>query len=84
MATVLTIDPDGTRFAINGEPVFLLGAIEGGAAGWCFHNGDNRARDDGRPRRSFDMSDGEGRLFDQLDAEERALLERVGEVARGQ
>jgi endo-1,4-beta-mannosidase len=52
-----------------------LGARAGGAAGWCFHNGDERARADGRPRRSFDLRD--GRLFDQLDAEERAALNRL-------
>lgn len=61
----------------------LRAAIEGGAAGWCFHNGDNQARADGRPRRSFDMSDDEGRLFDQLDDEERTFLDRVGEVIGG-
>ena len=61
----------------------LRGAIESGAAGWCFHNGDAQGRDDGRPRRSFDMSDDEGRLFDQLDDEERRSIERIGEEARG-
>lgn len=55
----------------------LEGARRGGAAGWCFHNGDNRNREDGRPRRSFDMRPTEGRLFDQLDAEERAFLAHV-------
>src|SRR5262245_3425208 len=35
-----------------------------GAAGWCFHNGDERAEPDGQPRRSFDLR--EKRLFDQL------------------
>jgi hypothetical protein len=33
----------------------LQGARAGGAAGWCFHNGDQRAQPDGRPRRSFDL-----------------------------
>jgi endo-1,4-beta-mannosidase len=51
----------------------LEGARQGGAAGWCFHNGDQRARKDGRPRRSFDLR--EGRLFEQLDDVERAFLE---------
>ncbi|HUW60842.1 MAG TPA: hypothetical protein VMZ06_07520 [Candidatus Bathyarchaeia archaeon] len=48
----------------------LEGARDGGAAGWCFHNGATRSANDGRPRRSFDMRRGEGRLFAQLDAEE--------------
>jgi len=50
----------------------LNGAREAGAAGWCFHNGDERALPDGRPRRSFDLRD--KRLFDQLDAEEQKFL----------
>ena len=45
-----------------------LNAKTSGAAGWCFHNGDERNKSDGRPRRSFDMQ--ELRLFDQLDEEE--------------
>ena len=52
----------------------LRGAREGGAAGWCFHNGASRGSADKRPRRSFDMRPAEGRLFSQLDAEERAFL----------
>ena len=55
----------------------LDAAIAGGAAGWCFHNGDQKDRPEGRPRRSFDLRD--GALFDQLDAEERALC---AELAR--
>ncbi len=50
----------------------LKGAREGGAAGWCFHNGDERLRPDGKPRRSFDLR--EKRLFDQLDEEEKKFL----------
>jgi hypothetical protein len=50
----------------------LKGARESGAAGWCFHNGDERARPDGRPRRSFDLR--EKGLFEQLDEEERGFL----------
>jgi hypothetical protein len=50
----------------------LKGARAGDAAGWCLHNGDVRQRADGRPRRSFDLR--EGRLFDQLDAEEMKFL----------
>lgn len=55
----------------------LRGAREGGAAGWCFHNGASRDSADGRPRRSFDMRPREGRLFSQLDAEEREFLEQL-------
>ena len=54
----------------------LEGAIEGGAAGWCFHNGDNRWGRDAQPRRSFDMR--QRRLFEQLDSVE---LEAVKEMA---
>jgi hypothetical protein len=54
----------------------LRGAIQGGAAGWCFHNGDNRFGIDSRPRRSFDMRN--RRLFDQLDPVEREALKRLG------
>lgn len=50
-----------------------LGALRGGAAGWCLHNGDQRHAPDGRPRRSFDMR--KQRLFDQLDDVERRALE---------
>ena len=50
----------------------LRGARAGGAAGWCWHNGDARGRPDGEPRRSFDLR--ARRLFDQLDDEERALV----------
>jgi len=53
-------------------------AKENGAAGWCFHNGDNRSAADGRPRRSFDLRD--RRLFDALDEEERKAVEELGKV----
>ena len=58
------------------------GARAGGAAGWCLHNGDTRAASDGRPRRSFDLR--EGLLFEQLDAEERAVVERLSVQNRGE
>jgi hypothetical protein len=58
----------------------LLGARSGGAAGWCFHNGDQRGQPDRRPRRSFDL--GEHRLFDQLDGEEKRALEELRQAAR--
>lgn len=53
-------------------------AREGGAAGWCLHNGDQRDQPDERPRRSFDLR--EKRLFEQLDEEERKVVEAI---ARG-
>lgn len=53
----------------------LKGAIAGGAGGWCFHNGSERGAADEQPRRSFDLS--RKRLFDQLDAVERDVLERL-------
>ena len=46
------------------------GAVEGGAAGWCLHNGGQQGSPGEKPRRSFDMSD--ARLFDQLDPVELA------------
>ena len=46
-----------------------------GAAGWCLHNGDQRDRPDHRPRRSFDLR--EKRLFCQLDAEEKKVLDYI-------
>lgn len=55
----------------------LKNAKQGGAAGWCLHNGDTRNEKDGRPRRSFDMHESEGRLFDQLDAEEKAVIKQA-------
>lgn len=71
---------------LEGEPraddflTDLRGALAGGAAGWCLHNGHQSDRPDGRPRRSFDMSRSEGRLLEQLDGEERQVLERAGVV----
>jgi hypothetical protein len=53
-------------------------AREGGAAGWCFHNGDEREAREGQPARSFDLRT--RRLFDQLDAEERKALEEIGRL----
>jgi len=60
----------------------LKNTVRGGAAGWCFHNGDVRQRSDGRPRRSFDMRESEGSLFEQLDAEERTVVEQAASVVR--
>jgi hypothetical protein len=58
--------------------VDLRGAIDGGAAGWCFHNGAARdASEDGR-RRCFDLRRKD--LFDQLDAEERKFVDKVADI----
>jgi len=53
----------------------LEGARKGGAAGWCFHNGDERSKKNGQPRRSFDLR--ERGLFSQLDPVEQAFLQRI-------
>jgi hypothetical protein len=59
----------------------LRGALSGGAAGWCFHNGPQRGAPENRPRRSFDLRD--QRLFDQLDDEERKAVDQAAiEVRR--
>lgn len=50
----------------------LRGAVAGGAAGWCLHNGSQRNTPDQQPRRSFDLR--ARRLFEQLDAEERKVV----------
>jgi len=69
-------EPSAEDFAVD-----LRQALAGGAAGWCFHNGDQRERPDGQPRRSFDLR--QKRLFEQLDDEERAFLDRrLAEVMR--
>jgi len=56
----------------------LRGAVAGGAAGWCFHNGDQRGTEGGRPRRSFDLT--EQPLFAQLDKEELAALDAIRQL----
>jgi hypothetical protein len=56
----------------------LRGALAGGAAGWCFHNGATRGVDGSHPRRSFDLS--KERLFDQLDAVERQAIQGFKEL----
>lgn len=50
----------------------LRGAVAGGAAGWCLHNGSRRNAPGEEPRRSFDLRT--RRLFDQWDEEERKVL----------
>ncbi len=54
-----------------------LGALRGGAAGWCLHLGDNRAAEDRRPRRDFDLRPEEGRFFDRIDDVERRVIAEV-------
>src|SRR5262249_35849524 len=56
----------------------LKGAMAGGAAGWCWHNGDYRAAKDRQLRRFFDLR--EKRLFAQLDEEERRALPLLSKV----
>ena len=56
----------------------LQGAKAGGAAGWCFHNGDERNAPGGKPRRCFDLR--LARLFDQLDEPERKTLELLEQM----
>jgi hypothetical protein len=75
-------DFNPSRFQPNADDFAtdLRGAIDGGAAGWCFHNGDNRSADDGRPRRSFDMR--EQRLFDQLDPQEHKALATISRIVK--
>jgi hypothetical protein len=63
--------------------VDLRNAERGGAAGWCFHNGDARSKSDGRPRRSFDLRAEEGRLFDQLDEDELKVVRKAASVLTG-
>src|SRR5262249_4411517 len=53
----------------------LRGAVAGGAAGWCLHNGSSRGDPEERPRRSFDLH--ARRLFEQLAEEEREVVARA-------
>jgi hypothetical protein len=53
----------------------LRGAIESGAAGWCFHNGSEVGPKDSEPRRSFDLR--EKRLYDQLDPIELEVTRKI-------
>ncbi len=60
--------------------VDLQGAVTGGAAGWCLHNGTQRSAPDQEPRRSFDLRT--RRLFDQLDKEELKVVAQGAAVLR--
>ncbi|MHB1456739.1 MAG: cellulase family glycosylhydrolase [Armatimonadota bacterium] len=51
-----------------------IGGKQGGAAGWCLHNGSNRAN---TRFRSFRMTDKDGRLYDQLDEVELAVTHNI-------
>lgn len=66
-------EPTADDFALD-----LHQSIAGGAAGWCFHNGDQRDQANREPRRSFDMS--HRRLFEQLDQEERKFVDNVRNI----
>jgi hypothetical protein len=59
----------------------LRGAITGGAAGWCLHNGTQRNAADQEPRRSFDLR--ARRLFDQLDEEELKVAAQARQLVDG-
>ena len=59
----------------------MKGALAGGAAGWCFHNGSTRGTPDEKPRRSFDLR--EMRLFESLDAEERKAIDAIHKILDG-
>jgi hypothetical protein len=56
----------------------LRGAVEGGAAGWCLHNGSRRDAQDDRPRRCFDLR--AQSLMEQLDHEEMAVISQAGRI----
>lgn len=55
----------------------VIGAIEGGAAGWCLHNGSSKAESGKRRFRSFRMTDNDGRLYAQLDEVELAVAHSI-------
>lgn len=50
------------------------------AAGWCLHNGSNFG---GRPYRSFNMADTEGRLYAQLDSNELQVTNQISDHIDG-
>ena len=57
----------------------LRGALAGGAAGWCLHNGGPKGGQEGPPR-CFDMS--QRRLLHQLDPEELAVVDAAPGIVR--
>jgi hypothetical protein len=70
----------GWQPAVEDFTADLRGAVEGGAGGWCLHNGDSRWADEALPRRSFDMRS--KRLFEQLDTVERQALRQLDSTVR--
>ena len=66
-------EPTATDFLTD-----LRGALSGGAAGWCFHNGGQRTTQGEQPRRSFDLR--AMRLMEQLDQEEMKVVKSVKSV----
>ena len=60
----------------------LKATLEARAAGWCFHNGDQKDKPQAKPRRSFDMR--EARLFEQLDEQETKFIRQIKDVVSGQ
>jgi hypothetical protein len=60
----------------------LRGAVRGGAAGWCLHNGSTRGAAGDRPTRSFDLR--EQALFAQLDADEMAVVNAASALVRAE
>lgn len=58
----------------------LRGAIRGGAAGWCLHNGAPPRESTGLSR-CFDLRRGNPRLMHQLDEDELAVLRAMARVA---
>jgi len=59
----------------------LKAALKAGAAGWCFHNGDQKDKSESKPRRSFDMR--KARLFDQLDEQETRFISQIKSAVGG-
>jgi hypothetical protein len=70
-------EPSAAEFIMD-----LRGALAGGAAGWCFHNGDQKDKAGGKPARSFDLS--QQRLFEQLDNEEHTFLNSLPQIMQNQ
>jgi len=60
---------------VNDYITDLFGAVSAGAAGWCFHNGDQRSDSEHQPARSFNMR--ERRLFEQLDSVESSAIKTI-------
>jgi hypothetical protein len=59
----------------------LKGALSGGAAGWCFHNGQQGNTPGKEPRRSFDLR--KRPLLEQLDDVEQKVVQQAAAEVRG-